>query len=311
MKTVVDSKIAKSIITSQDFITYSLADQYRELTRRTGTDFSAAVTLLDWLPVFMDGDEHQIIRKVMAKQISMTKECQFSSSRDKLDFVFEFTFRKDASLDLVCDFAVPLWRSISGSIVHRSESMLKFVDDIPGLFSPYLSMRERMSINDSIAQFLSAHKDDADDQLILLCLVSLGARPFVGTLALSLYEIFKNNPGSCMRDITWPEAFPVSSLRYVDRICVNDSSIGEMIFEAGDRVRCFTQSKEYSVNENTRALFGFGAHTCLGKAISEKVWRLVVEKFSQSDLRVKCLDIAMSPHDEPFFMPSHMNISLT
>ena len=101
---------------------------------------------------------------------------------------------------------------------------------IPDLFSPLLSIRERLRINKRIEGFLKAHREDEQQQLILLCLISLGARPFAGTLSLSLYEIFEANPRSRMCDLTWPEMFPSSSLRFVDRICTKQTAISAQNF---------------------------------------------------------------------------------
>ena len=312
MEAVTDAQIAKAIILSPDFKTYSMAERYRELSQRTGFDFSAAIRLLECLPVFIDGENHQRIRKVMAKQISRTKDCQLAAVRQTLTDLVDRGFRPIAELDLVANFAQPLWRSISASIVPRDTELLNLVDDIPALFSPALSIRERAKINERIARFLqdNAEADDADDRLIMLCLASLGARPFVGTLGLSLYELFRTNPAARMCDIVWPPLFPSSSLTYVDRICVNASEYEGIHIKDGERVRCFTQSSSYSSADNRQALFGFGAHTCLGKQISERTWSLITETFSKSELRAECLGIEMNPHDDPFQMPASIKVKL-
>lgn len=312
MQAVEDAEIAKAIILSPDFKTYSMADRYRELQHRTGIDFSAAIRLLECLPVFIDGENHQRIRKVMAKQVSRTKECQLAAVRQSFNDLFHHAFRPTAEIDLVAGFAQPLWRSISSSIVPGNTEIHDLVDDIPTLFSPFLSIRERAKINDRIGRFLQNHAEaeDADERLILLCLGSLGARPFVGTLSLSLYELFRTHPDARMCEFTWPQIFPSSSLTYVDRICVNASEYPDLLVKKGERVRCLTQSSSYSAVENKQALFGFGAHTCLGKSISERVWSLVAETFSKSELRAECLGIVMSPHNDPFQMPATIKIRL-
>jgi hypothetical protein len=311
LKSVRDEEIARAIILSPNFSAYSMASSYRELAQRTKLDFASAIKLLDCLPVFINGDSHQRIRKAMARQLSRTKDCQFSSCSDTIENLFKFAFRRNASLDLVEDFSRPLWRAISSSIVAFNEDIVELADEIPDLFSPLLSIRERLRINERIEVLLKAHPEDEDEQLILLCLISLGARPFVGTLSLSLYEIFQANPKSRMCDLTWPEMFPSSSVRFVDRICTSQTAISDSEYHVDDRVRCVTQSKDYSSEANRKALFGYGAHTCLGKSISEKAWGLVVRTLSRSDLRAECVSITMSPHDVPFFMPSHAEIALT
>ncbi len=114
-----------------------------------------------------------------------------------------------------------------------------------------------------------------------------------------------------MNEVAWPSMFTSSSLTYVDRIFSAPSERCPHLLKMGDQVRCFTQSKSYSPEENRMALFGFGAHTCLGKSISEKVWGLVVTAFSQFYLRVDCQSIEMSAHNDPFQMPAGIKVALT
>lgn len=287
-----------------------MADRYRQLQSRSNYDFSPAIKLLEHLPVFIDGDQHQTIRKVMAKQISRTQKCQFSASEEILERLITHALMPQRQIDLVSEFAQPLWRAISGSIVPREGAMPELVDDVPGLFSPLLSIRKRVEICDKIRAFLDACQADQEDSLILLCLASLGSRPFTGTLSLSLFDIIQKNPNRRFSEIEWPDIFPSSSLRYVDRICLRQTEISHQTFNQGDRVRCFTQLESYSGEDNTRSLFGFGIHTCLGKSISERIWRLIVDKFAKSDVRATSDHIIMSPHNDPFVMAASAYVSL-
>lgn len=304
-----DAQAAKAVILSADFTTYSMADRYRELSDRSGLDFSAAIKLLEHLPVFIDGERHQRIRKAMAKRISQTKASQLDAGRKALLALGPKVFRAGAETDLIADFCQPLWRSISSAIVPLNDTTLELVDDIPALFSPHLSIRGRTKINAKIVSFLETHSTEADDNLLLVCLASLGARPFVGTMGLSLWETFQTNTGKKMSEITWPSIFTSSSLTFVDRIFSKPSDPCSQSLETGDRLRCFTQSKSYAPDENRLALFGFGAHTCLGKSISEKVWGMVADTLSRCDLRVSRQSIEMSPHNDPFQMPARIRVA--
>src|SRR6185369_2137651 len=105
LKSVRDEKIAKAIVLSPNFSAYSMASSYRELAQRTKLDFASVIKLLDCLPVFINGDPHQRIRKAMARQLSRTKDCQFSSCSDTIESLFNLAFRRNASLDLVEDFS--------------------------------------------------------------------------------------------------------------------------------------------------------------------------------------------------------------
>ncbi|MFA5957009.1 hypothetical protein [Hyphomicrobium sp.] len=310
IKFIENAPEAKAIILSSEFATYSMSDRYRELSQRTNIDFSAAIKLLDHLPVFIDGNNHQKIRKLMAKQVSRTKDVQFAASIEALSMLSQKLLRAGSEVDLIAEFCQPLWRSISSAIVPPNKDMLELIDAVPTLFSPFLSIRERAKINALIAAFLDAYCVYSDDDLIHVCLASLGARPFVGSLGLSLWTVFQSNQGAKLSEISWPRMFPSSSLTYVDRIFARPERCSHT-FEMGDRIRCFTQSKAYTVEENRSALFGFGAHTCLGKSISEKVWVQVVAELSRFHLRVDCRSIAMNPYTDPFQMPGTITIRLT
>jgi hypothetical protein len=309
IKFIENAPQAKAIILSSEFATYSMADRYRALSQRTNVDFSAAIKLLDHLPVFIDGENHQKIRKLMAKQVSRTKENQFTASNEALSKLRQELFRPGSEFDLISEFCQPLWRSISSAIVPPNKDMLELIDAVPTLFSPFLSIRERAKINALIAAFLDVYCAHADDDLIHVCLASLGARPFVGSLGLSLWDVFQSNRDAKLSEISWPRMFPSSSLTYVDRIFATPGRCPHT-FEKGDRVRCFTQSKAYTVEQNRSALFGFGAHTCLGKSISERVWVQVAAELSRVNLRVDCRSIAMSLYTDPFEMPGTITIRL-
>lgn len=311
MKFVHEAAVTRQLVLSPDFRTFSMAGQYRELERRTGVDFAAVIELLETMPVFIDGSHHDTVRRAMARQIARTRECQFATARSVLDALCRRWFAPDSRLDLVEDFARPLWRAISSAIVPRSDETVQLVDDIPHLFRPLLSIRERLKINERIAAFLDAHRADRQDALTLLCLAALGARPFVGSLALSLYAIFDANADRAFTEIRWPEVFPESSLRYVDRICTAATTVAGVDYQPPDRVRCTTQSKDYSAADNREALFGFGHHTCLGKSTAERTWRMVVEKLSGLALRAECRGLTLAPHNDPFVMPGRAEIALT
>ncbi len=287
-----------------------MADQYRQLQAHTGYDFSAAIKLLEHLPVFMDGDHHMRVRKAMARQIAGSQKCQFSAAVEKLDDLIATKLLPATKIDLVADFAGPLWWAVSSSIVLRSPATVRLVDDIPGLFNPILSLSKRLDISKRIDAVLRLAGEDAEEELILMGIATLGARPFAGSISLSLYEIIQKNAGKQFSDIAWPEIFPATSLRFVDRICLNPVTIGDNSFEAGEWVRCFAQRGDYTREENNAALFGFGVHSCLGKSISERVWKLVTEKLSQLPLSATPLDLVISLHTDPFYMAQSAYVQL-
>ncbi len=107
---------AKEIIMSKEFHSYNMADKYREMQSRSGIDFSASIRLIETLPIFMDGEAHRINRKKMALLIASTKSEQEKEARNTIDKLLQKFFTNRCELDLVSDFARPLWHSVAVKI---------------------------------------------------------------------------------------------------------------------------------------------------------------------------------------------------
>jgi hypothetical protein len=306
-----DPVVMNSVVGSEHFQPYSMADRYREIAKRTGFNFDAVVQLMEFIPVFIDGERHRKTRRLMARGLAASKSLQEQTATRTLNFLFEKLFVPGTELDLLSDFAQPLWREISASIMARKDDTLDLVDEIPSLFYPTLSIRERIKTNKKLAGFIDAEHMNLDERLANLCLAVLGARPFVGAMVLSIYQVIAQNAGKKSKEIEWPDIFPATPLNFVDRICKHDTRIADHAFDAGDRVRCYVHDDTYSTEQNRTSLFGLGAHTCLGKGISEFSWRLLIQNFAGLDAVLAPLGIEIGTHTEPFVMPSTARIAVS
>jgi hypothetical protein len=312
MITLKDPTAVRAVLTSEHFEMYSVASQYRELGRRTGFNFDAIIQLLDFLPTFIDGEAHLRARKIMARRIALSKKSQENTATKTIQSLFEKLFIPQQDVEFVSQFAQPLWREVSSSIVESNDEMSDFVDRIPSLFRPDLSIRERIRINEKLANFLDADGLNAEEQLANLGLAVLGAGPFIGSLVLSVYQIIVQNSGKRSNEISWPETFPASSLHFIDRVCTRNTQIVNHEFHAGTRIRCCIHDASYSTEYNKSSLFGYAMHTCLGKGISEFSWKMLIQNLAQLDAILVPLELQMaSPTEtEPYSMPATARIGL-
>ena len=299
-----------AVIRAEAFRQYRMADQYRELKRRTGMNFDATIQFMDFLPLFDDGEEHIRKRRMMARKLAASRSLQEEAVTTKISSLFQDFFVPPREIELLSEFALPLWRVISGSIADRRDEILDLIDDIPSLFYPTLSIRERMKIDEKLRRFMDVNRSNIDEALCNLSLAILGARPFVGSLVHSVYQVVALNAGKKSSAIKWPEVFPASSLNFVDRICRHDTRIDAHEFNVGNRVRCYTQDEAYSTQQNKEMLFGLGTHACVGKGISELSWKLLVQHLAQLDAILVPLGREISTNTEPFFMPAAARIAV-
>ena len=113
MRVISDYQVSRKVIASRDFSTFRMADEYRTLAARLGHGFSASIALLDRLPTFMEGADHKRVRMAMARRNDANKVRQLAAvDRFLQDFVAR-ELRADNTIDLMTDFALPLYSAFS------------------------------------------------------------------------------------------------------------------------------------------------------------------------------------------------------
>lgn len=304
MRTISEYGLAKAIIESPDFAPWPMAEKYREISARTGIDFAGATAALGMLPPFLTGELHQTVRKRMATLISSSRKAQRAVVDQRLGEMIPALFRPGQSVDLVEDFARPLWNAVSARILGHDDSeeadrITALGDTIPTLFSPTASLTKRKAISDRITDYVG----DDSDRMVALCLSALGAKPFVGSFALSIFGIVESHGAAPARDIAWPATYPESALRYIDRIALRDTAVSGCPFSTGDMARNEVRGANYSDAEKKELLFGAGGHTCLGAAISQHAWTRFVEHIAGLDVTLRAVSMAISPTGDPFHSP--------
>ncbi len=129
------------------------------------------------------------------------------------------------------------------------------------------------------------------DQAYVVALLVLGRDSLLGTLATAFHTILSENQGKCFADIEFPDFPPETGVAIAERIATTDITVGARTIAAGDRVRMYFQPISDMSSANKQALFGAGAHSCLGRPISLDVWRAMIETckgFSSRLISVSC-----------------------
>lgn len=308
-----DFSSAKAIISNPDFAPFSMADAYAGIARMTGLDLSASISIMECLPPFLHGPAHHAMRRRMAARISATLPAQQAAVREGCARLIDDMVTSGSTFDLVSDLAQPLWRSLSavliGEIAGASDGV-DLADDIPVLFSSVVSLARRKSINARIDSFLSLDPAHVDDRRARVALAVLGARPFVGALSLSLYDAVDRHGPCKASDIPWPSTFANTPLTYVDRVALDDATVGPNEFREGERLRVLTVHPDYTPDQERKLLFGLGAHACLGRSIAEFAWKHVVEAIAKTNGTLHAVSLEIAKDSEPFAMPARATLSV-
>jgi hypothetical protein len=292
----------RDLLKSNQFQAYPMIEVYEQIQSKTGLDFRASLQLLRCLPLFLTGQAHKEVRRAMAVKLASVQAEQRNAVQEEIERITA-RLQPGIELDLIGELSGPLWRSASQCILPRGIYLSSLIENITTLFHPTLSLRKRLEINDGIQRYIDSCSENVSEELTMLSMAALGARPFVGSFALSVFDIASSNSGRALSEIIWPDQLTTSSLRFVDRTAATQTARYGINFEAGDRVRCHTHESVFYGHNNVEALFGYGSHVCLGRTISEYGWRLLAKRLSKLSVRFLPLECRMDAHTEPFTMP--------
>lgn len=301
---------ARSVIKSRDFDVYSMSEQYREIAKRTGINFDAAIFLLDRLPIFLNGAKHKRYRKSMAQVYAETRPDQERSVDETLGKISQQLQLYNGEIDVITNIANPIWLAVQKTILPLDGFDHELISFIPELFSPQASIRRRKYLNDRISNMISDCDLSSRDELIdKISLLTLGVRPLIHSIALSIYRLAEHNHGLSLREITYPLSFYDTGLRFVDRIAKNNFELSGCPHHSGTRFRCVSFDETYSDAENSDFLFGAGSHVCLGRPISLYIWRRLTCMLSATGKNIAARELKIATH-EPFIMAEICTIEL-
>jgi len=268
----------REILISRDFQPYSIAGNYQKLADRFNLDFTAILHFIGFLPVFLHGQKHLDLRKKMVSYLASTKKNDEIMVRQ-----FTSSFIKKVSENGDCrvksDYLLPLWKGIIKSRNHFDEDEINLIERLPGLFNIYLPLRERIEINQLLDDFSKKHK--SDDSMMMLALHSLGFSPFINSILMSLNECMAKANGKAFKDASLDFTLGISSFTYTDR------------HDKDSYYRCALYSKKYSAQENSKLMFGHGVHACIGKNLTNMVWKYLIESLCQIPHKIEHSELTM------------------
>lgn len=303
----VKGPLAISIVASKAFDCLYMADIYRQISDDTGLDFRTITDFLDRMPIFLNGAAHKTQRATLAARLAQRVPAIDAELGQKIDQIAEEIRHRDGSFDVLQELGHPIWQAVSRAILaHRLDDMPDLTD-LPLVLSPYTPLLKRVSIEARLRMLVEAHGADILDELTL---VTLGAGPIINGFALSVHDLVTRHAGYRLDQITYPAQFPKSALRFVHRIATTDQVIADTKIPSGARKCCVIFDESYPVDQNTRNLYGVGAHTCLGRRVAMQSWTGLCRALSQIPNVVQPGPLRVQSR-EPFDTVSECQIHLT
>jgi len=282
------------MVGSRDFKVWPMACSYRDLSAATGIDFSAIIGIFEAHPLFLDGARHKVARASAAKFLSSNRRANEAVVDAVLDDVMAKVDARHGDFDLLAELGDVVSSVLVQSYCGTRDSLVPLAESIQGLFLPKTPLRVRSKTNELLHAVIDEDGKEALDEMLLAI---LGLRALSGGLVLSLHRVVSENNGMRLCDITFPETFNESILRFADRVSDKPVVVDGCPYSAGTVFRCVTFDPDYSPESNAQNLFGAGAHLCLGRPLSQYVWDQMVARLSKSQRRVNAGEIVVSDFD--------------
>ena len=302
-----------TIVSSADFESATFPEEYVAFSKQLGLDVSEVVRVAKHIPLILRGTSHQESRKRLAVLIAEGARRARTVTEVSLPVMVSDLLRP-GSHDVMADFVNPFVNKIVMAMVGLE---LQIADDtlISRVFSRSLGASKRRRVNaelKSLRRQIEAKMPDLTEIEVgdRLALCVLGTDPLRGTLGCSLHKIFSSGSSQNI-DAVSANYPPRTAVPFIEREAVTPVDIEGENYAAGTTFKVWLDSYESEEDSKSRmSLFGFGAHTCLGRKLSLEIWKTVTDALQQNPASVDVVDYALR-RDDVFRIPEKFRIEVS
>jgi cytochrome P450 len=298
MWVVADPALILQILRSPLTAISDLNDVLSAVKAKHGVHFPNVDFACGVLPVLVRDDVHPAIRKHFATFLA-GRLAELDARLPFLVKSYLSPLSQKGRLDIVAEVINPLMQKIF-SILLKSEMPAEFltihVTEIlffKAMVSHLRALDERIGRTLSYLRATTADEDEVGWKFICLVFgLDSAALMLTESLVTALRESGDGQQMAAkLPDFPMETGVPVSHRR-----AKIDFSIEGHAFAKGDLIRLQMQSLSYSeLAENRKFIFGAGAHSCLGKQISLRIWEAFRREFDGLDVSGRVVDYKMFP----------------
>ncbi len=311
---VFDPDLAVSVLKDRRFAAVDYRGANKALAEATGIPLDNSDHALAYVPIARDGATHLAQRKAIAARIAATQQLATVESAAAAE-ALAARLAEASEHDIMTDILVPMVNRVMSALVGIPIAPDEPASAMSRVFDRLLGVSRHREVDASIGEARARVRDaagpDADESARghLLSLWILGYDALIGTLGMSMAKLIERHDGEHLSAIPYPDTPPETGVPYVARIVGEDTVLAGKQLRRNDRLRVVLQASAYSadLSDHTR-LFGAGAHSCLGKAISLAAWRALTTAISRVDRRVHWLETRLRPHDHLFLVLQSLRV---
>ncbi len=284
-----------------------------KLSRGLGVDLIETEKLFDNVPLALEGSNHATVRRKMAidirqhSNLSLQKFKDFSRENITTSFALKNTF------NIVSEVFSPCVLRLMADLSQVCLPPYSSEASPSQLFDKTLSVNRRKMVNEKIKAIRENAKIDLPDDSAEMraAMAVIGTDSLLASITGSFVYEIERNARRRMSEIVWSQKIPITAVPYVERVAKRSIRLCDAHIKKDQRVRLYLDSFESGGDDGYDHYFGSGRHVCLGKAISQQVWRELTTALSATGKRAAIKAVSYRSSDYVFNFPNIVEVAVT
>jgi cytochrome P450 len=318
-------ELKRWLVTSPQFVRSVLLDanyrvpsyEVQPIMDRLGIDLEMQRKIREFLPLAWEGETHGKLRQQMLREISSHSPAALRLFEKVLEKRLSEFMQPGVTCCLVGDIFKPAIRQAGLRLANFPMPALDDmpeIETIPQLFDDGISLRHRMRIDRLIRELADMYPDEYSEDEILtsIAIIAVGANTLLGSVTESFLADIRDSNFKPFNQTKWNARLRATGLPLIERIAIEDATLGTAKIGAGDRLRLFIESEAYSFEnapQYTNIYFAVGPHKCLGMAYSWQIWNAFIKQISSIELEYSLGEMSYRQHDYVFNIINKMEIN--
>jgi cytochrome P450 len=299
---------AYNALKSRKFNVVEHGKQFDAAAKDLKIDLSALVKIFPHVPLSLNGPDHQQQRRIFATNLMGNASNALEAFRTCFSNLLRKSLSSGNPFDIAKEVVFPSTLNAFSTLTAIPPGILAqaFNSDISisqAISRPQLLNKTRLEIMNAMAQTLLDHTHD-DVAKVVLAVV--GFEPFRSTISYLISDELKSAATTRLDQHKFHPKPHVSGLPYTERVCIEESKIGDQLIKAGDWLTVYLGAFSdcpFANASQDSIFFGAGIHLCLGKKFTEDAWKIAAGELSKVECRLEVLSESYKPIDFVFHNP--------
>lgn len=312
---VTDPAQVLELLRNPTLVCKEIVEPIQAVAQRFGDRFPNTEFLVQHMPLMNEGEGHLRMRRRMAAFLGARRMPMQEPMRRIVDEHMA-PLANAGEHELVASCLLPIVRAFFTEMVQSAETVPFRQLTITRVFDRFLGLAALRQIETEVTELraiIARNCPDAvaaGDEDMLIELFTLGRDSLLATISESLAVIFAANVGKKFAAIDFPDHPNETGVAIAERMAAEPILVGDVTIPAGDWVRLYLHSLNYSDRADIQKLvFGVGAHTCIGRQLALDLWPMITARLAALPWTLAATDRTYL-RNQTFTMPANVTVRL-